>query len=259
MSRYGAAEADFPAGAAIVFGGSGGLGAAMATLLAERGTDVALTYHGNRSAAEEVAKAITDLGRRADIGQVDIANPETVRGYVDTVAESFGAIHSTVFAAGLVYDWCNIADLDVDRFWRCVETDVKGFYTAAQAVIPHLRAAGAGSIVALGTIAQERYLNGDIASAAPKGAVEQIVKGISREEGPAGIRANFVLVGGMHAGIGAGMVESMPEFVDAFVPGIPLSRLGRAEELAEVVVFLASNRAGYLTGQSFAVDGGFTA
>jgi NAD(P)-dependent dehydrogenase (short-subunit alcohol dehydrogenase family) len=259
MSRYGASDVDFPPGAAIVFGGSGGLGAPVARLLAERGTDVSLTYHGNKSAAEGVAKEIEDLGRRAHIQQVDLADQASIRGYMDEVAESFGGIHSMVFAAGPMLAWNNVAELDVEQFWKFVEIDVKGFYIAAQAVIPHLRASEGGSIVALGTIAQERYLTGDIASSAPKGAVLEIVRAISREEGPAGVRANFVLVGGFEAGMGLTLLETTPkEFLDAMLASTPLSRWGRPEELAEVITFLASNRSSFVSGQSFAVDGGFT-
>ena len=140
-----------------------------------------------------------------------------------------------------------------------MEHDTFGCFNLIQAVLPHLRTAK-GSFTALVTPAIRRYAARDILSAAPKAAIEALVKGLAAEEGRFGVRANAVGVGVITDGLYHALVESGDfdqRFLDASRQVMALKRLGTADEVAEGVVFLASSRARWITGQTLMIDGGY--
>jgi NAD(P)-dependent dehydrogenase (short-subunit alcohol dehydrogenase family) len=255
--KFGNQGPDYPAGCAVVFGASGGLGAASAGLIAQRGSDVVLTYRSRPGEAEKLAREIEALGRGALVVQCDVTQFEQVEAVIAAALARFGRVHTAVSAGGLVFDTGPMAEFRDASFRGVIETDVYGFYNITRAAVPAMRKAGGGSIVALVTCAVSRTVANDGLSATPKAAVATMVKQIAAEEGRAGIRANAV----GPAVIEGGMVIPLREtpakaLLDMAVDFTPMGRLGTCEEVAEVVAFLASSKASYVTGQIVMVDGG---
>ncbi len=250
------ASHDFSDGVALVIGGSGGIGAAISTTLAGLGSNVALTYRSRREPAELVGQAILKAGREVDIGQVDIEDVEALRAYVEAVVERFGRLHSVVYAAGPPLEFEYIHDIPPAEWARVMAADVNGAFNVVSATLPHLRTAG-GAYVALVTGAVDRAPPRDIMSAAPKAAIQMLFRGVAREEGRHGVRANCVGPGYIEAGLGLSTVHHhTQDYVDRMVRAIPLRRAGQAQEVADVVAFLLSDKARYVTGATIPVAGG---
>ncbi len=251
---------DLPStGAALVVGGSGGLGGAIAASLCERGAEVALTWRRNREGAEALAAALGQGGRAATAHPLDLEDPGSAQRLIDAVALAHGGLHTLVYAAGPAIEQPFISQTSAEQWRAAIDVELNGFFHLVRAAIPALRAAR-GSIVALSSAGVHRYAPGDILSVAPKAAIEALVRGVAREEGRFGVRANCVAVGVIEAGMFLRLKETTfsPEWLDAARRNTALRRFGTAAEVAEVVTFLASARAAYLTGQTLAVDGGYS-
>jgi NAD(P)-dependent dehydrogenase (short-subunit alcohol dehydrogenase family) len=252
---------DFPAGTAIVVGGSGGIGRAICERLAFYGSDVALTYRGNEVAAKDAAATVEAHGRKATIHQVSVSDAQAVQALFGDVRAQHGAVHTVVHAAGSPIDQPYISQVTPDQWRSVMDADVNGFFNVVYAGLPHLRESGAGSFVYISSAGLKRFPAGDVLSVAPKGAVEALVHGIAKEEGRYGIRANSVALGVIDAGMFPRLVEKgelSAEWVSAAKKNAPLRRFGTAVEVAEAVAFLASRRASYITGQTLMLDGGYT-
>jgi 3-oxoacyl-[acyl-carrier protein] reductase len=153
-------------------------------------------------------------------------------------------------------------DITPEKFAQTIDTDVNGFFNIVHAAVPRLRARGGGAIVALLTTAVKRNLEHDGLSAIPKAGVQQLVQVIAREEGLANVRINAVAPGAIDVGIVNSdfMADELAKSViEACINATPMGRMGKPEDVAEAVVFLASDRAAYITGQTLHVDGGFSA
>ncbi len=244
-------------GAALVAGASGGLGSAIARLLAERGADVALGYRTDPDATRRLAAT---LPGGAVAVRLDLADEAGTASTVDDVARRCGGIHTVVYAAGPPVPMVHLSRVPPARFRTQIEADAVAFFHLLTPVLPHLRRSR-GSLVAVTTAATHRYPVRDGLSAAPKAAVEALVRGIAAEEGRFGVRANSVGPGMLTDGMAEGLIASgeLDERALAVARDrIPLGRFGRAADIAEAVCFLASDRAGFITGQHLAVDGGYT-
>ena len=250
----------FPEGAVAVFGGSGGIGKGVALEFARAGTDVAIFYRSKQQVAEAATAEIRAMGRSATIHQADARNYEEMEAAFADALESHGRIHSIVWGAGPVVAQVNIADWTLDQFRASMEIEAFGFYHAARIAIPHFRAKGGGSFVHLGSAGHDWWPHLDGLSVAPKACNESLVKGIAKEEGVNEIRANSILVGVIDAGqFKVGQQEGyFDENWEREVKKLlPIKRWGKAEDIGKTAVFLASNDANYITGQTLSVAGGF--
>jgi NAD(P)-dependent dehydrogenase (short-subunit alcohol dehydrogenase family) len=250
----------FPPGVALVVGGSGGLGRAICAALAREGTDVALTYRGNLDGAEVAAKDVRDAGAEASVHRLDLADVDACRALLTELATRDGGVHSVVFASGPDIAMPYVSRVEAGQWTEAIDADIHGFFHLVQASIPALRAHGGGSLTALSTAGLDRYPHRDILSVAPKAAVEAVVRGIAVEEGRFGVRANSVRVGVVEAGMFLRLQDKGfdPAWIETARARTPLGRFGAAHEVADAVVFLASSRASYITGQSLTVDGGWS-
>jgi NAD(P)-dependent dehydrogenase (short-subunit alcohol dehydrogenase family) len=251
---------DFPEGVALVVGGSGGLGSAIARGLAAAGATLAITYRHNKDKANEVADGIRAKGGTCSVHQVALGELDSVKACLDQLVEDYGQIHTIAHAAGTHIDQPYVSQLTPEQWRNTMDWDVNGFFHVAHAALPHLRKSQ-GSIVFVSSAGLKRFPPGDVLSVAPKGAIEALMRGIAREEGRYGIRANNIAVGVVDAGMFPKLVERgelSQEWVDAATRNTPLRRFGRPEEIADAAVFLASSRARYITGQTLFVDGGYT-
>lgn len=251
--------ADFPDGAAVVIGGSGGIGSVICERLAQAGTDVVLTYHRNARRAAEVGDTIRRHGRRASIFPLPVSEPRAVSALFDLIVQEHARIHTVVIAAGSSIPMRYISQLQDDDWKRVIDADVNGFFHVVRSALPHLRKQG-GSFVHISSAGVRRWPVRDGLSVVPKAAIDALLRGIAREEGRFGVRANSVALGVIEAGIFLRLKESHEldeQWMRAAIANTPLRRFGSAEEVADAVVFLASHRAAYITGQTIFLDGGY--
>ena len=249
----------FPEGVALVFGGSGGLGSGVVDLLSKCGTNVAFTYLNNKEAAEVNIAKVEANGQKASASSVDLLDVSKVEEFVNAAKDEFGRVHSVVFATGPFLHILPILDADPEDVYKTLDTDIKGFYHVLRAVVPVLREGGGGSITALTTAAIHRYISTDALSSVPKSGVQHLCTAIAREEGHNGIRANCVAVGLIAVGLSQEIDSPPGGILDQWMQQVALGRPGAPEELFDTVVFLASENAGYISGQSLPVDGGYSA
>jgi NAD(P)-dependent dehydrogenase (short-subunit alcohol dehydrogenase family) len=248
----------FPDGGAIVIGGSGGIGRVICQRLAQHGADVALSYRSSADGAAEARALVESAGRRALSAPLDLGDGAAVGEFLDRVVSTFGRIHTVVFAAGVDIPMVYVGEIDEHDWARTLEGELTGFYHVIRAALPRMREQG-GSLVAVTSAGIRRHPPLDVLSTVPKAGVEALIRAVAREEGRFGIRANAVALGVVDAGHFHRVAEQLtPEFVEAIKRNTAVRRLGTAREAADAVVFLASSASSYTTGQSLAVDGGYS-
>ena len=250
----------FPEGAALVFGGSGGIGRGVALELAREGSDVAVVYRSKPDVAEAVAGQIRDAGRTASIHRADVRERAQVQAAFAAAVAAHGRIHTVVWAAGPVVPQVRVADWTEAMFRDSMEIEAFGFNNAVHTALPHMRANGGGSFVHLGSAGHDWWPALDGLSVVPKACNEALIKGIAKEEGIHEIRANSILVGVIDAGqfkIGQEAGTFTPEWEAAVKAMLPLKRWGTPQDIGQAAVYFASARGNYVTGQTISVGGGF--
>ncbi|MFF3569161.1 SDR family NAD(P)-dependent oxidoreductase [Nocardia jiangxiensis] len=247
-------------GAALVAGGTGGIGAAVVRMLAQRGSDIAFTYRSNRTAADDLSKFAAQQGRSCLAAQLDVTDPEALPRVVTQVAEQFGGLHTVVYAAGPHVPMVHLSKVSPREYREQLEADAAAFFDLMHATLPLLRESK-GSVVAVTTAATRRFPVRDGLSSGTKGAVEAVVRAFAAEEGRFGVRLNCVGPGMLTDGMAARLIAS-GDLDDTALEitrrNIPLRRFGDADDIAEAVAFLASDRADFITGQMLDIDGGYS-
>ena len=235
--------------AALVTGGSRGMGAAIAMALAEAGADVALTYAASPEKAQAVARQIEAKGRRALAIQADSADAAAVTASVDEAAEAFGRLDILVANAGITTAGNSLEEID-----RMLAVNTRAPYLAALTAEKHMK--DGGRIITIGSCLGEAVrMPGITLYSMSKAAITGMTRGLARDLGPRGITVNVVQPGPLDTDMNpaAGPDAEFQRGLTA------LGRYGRAEEVAAMVAFLAGPRGAYITGAQIAVDGGTNA
>lgn len=246
---------------AVVSGGTGGIGAATCRLLAQSGYDVAFSFHSNEAKATDLVAELQSYGGRSRADRVDLVDPDAVVSWLNAVRSSWNPIKTVVHAAGPFIEMTYINNVTPAKFRFHIEAELIGFFNLCHAALPDLRRTR-GSITAVTSVAVRRHPIKDILSGAPKGGIEVLVRGIAREEGKFGVRANSIAPGVVVGdAMGTQLIETgnFDERSQEFsLLNTPMRRFGEPHEIAEVVLFVSSDKASYLSGQAINVDGGFT-
>ena len=232
---------------ALITGASRGIGAACARRLAAEGVRVAVNYCRARAQAEALAEELGGLAVQADV-----SDPEQTARMVDTVLENFCQLDILVCCAGVSY--VGLLHTMTDADWRRIfAVNVDGVFHACRAVLPHLIHRKAGRIVTVSSMWGQVGASCEAAYSASKAAVIGLTKALAKELGPSGIAVNCVAPGVIDTEMNARLA---PQDLQALRDETPLGDIGTPEQVAESVAFLASERAGFLTGQVLGVNGG---
>ena len=251
-------DKNFENGCVLIVGGSGGIGSLCAQEFANSGAKVAITYYKNEKAAIDLAN---DINADVKIYQLDNSDSKSVEQTFTKVKEDHGSINTLVNAAGFDIPQKFIGEIDIDLWKEVIDADINGFFNLIKSGLPHLRKSK-GSIVFISSAGLFKYPPGDILSVAPKATIEHVLKGIAKEEGVNGVRANSIALGIIETGIFHRLREEENTFFDdawheAVMNTLALKRFGFPEEVAHTAVFLASSKGGYVTGHCIPVDGGY--
>ena len=237
---------------ALVTGASRGIGRAIALCLAAEGARVAINYAGNVKAAEEVKASVEAAGGTAILCQADIADSAAVEAMIADVVKEFGTIDILVNNAGITRDTLLMRMKDED-FAKVLDTNLKGVFYCTKAVAKLMMKKRAGRIINMASVVGLVGNAGQTNYAAAKAGVIGFSKSAAKELASRGITVNVVAPGFIGTDMTAGLPESVKE---KMLTDIPLGRMGEPEDVANAVLFLASDQASYITGQVVNVDGG---
>lgn len=238
---------------ALVTGASRGIGRAVATELAHRGWAVAIGYRVRWDKAEELAAALTAEGCRAMTCRADVSRREEVEEMVRTVADTFGPVSLLVNNAGIAGQ-CLFQDLTDERWHEFFSVNVDGAFYTSRAVLPAMLHEHEGCIVNISSIWGQRGASCEVAYSATKAAIIGLTRSLAAELAPSHIRVNCVAPGVIRTDM---LNELPPELLPELAQQTPMGRLGRPEDIAAAVAFLADPAADFITGQVLTCDGGF--
>ena len=240
---------------AIVTGAGSGIGQGIALRLASEGAKVVVDYVGKPEGAEETQREIEQAGGAGEIVQADLTRVGDVRALVDEAWTRYGIADVLVNNAGIEKksDFCDTAEADYDMV---MAVNLRGPFFLTQAFVRRLRdAKKPGRIVNISSVHEDMAFPGFATYCASKGGMRMLMRDLAVELGPLGITVNNVAPGAIATPINKALLADKPK-LNALLAKIPLGRLGKPEDVAGLVAFLASDEAAYVTGSTFVVDGG---
>jgi NAD(P)-dependent dehydrogenase (short-subunit alcohol dehydrogenase family) len=243
---------------AIVTGAGSGIGRAIALKLAEHGADIAIVYGHNDANAQKSAEMIRDLGQRALVIKADVVDPKAVAAMADKVIEKWGRIDILVNNAG-IFKQAPLLEMSEEQWDDVLDVNLKGPFLCTQSVGRHMAEAGTGGkVINIGSIDGTGIAEGIANYAVSKMGLIQLTRCAALELAPYGINVNIVSPGSIATGMALadeGTTE-YEQYVERIRQEVPLKRMGEGEEIADMVLFLASDKSDYVTGSEFVVDGG---
>ncbi len=237
---------------ALVTGASRGIGRAIALRLARDGYTIALNYHSNQAAARDTAQILQALGVDGMLCRADVADEAAVRQMVRAVEEEYGRIDLLVNNAGIASQ-ALFTDLSTTQWKRMMDVHVNGAFYTSSAVLPGMIRRKSGNIINIASMWGQVGASCEVHYSTAKAALIGMTKALAKEMGPSGIRVNCVAPGAVETDMMAGFTA---EDKNALAEETPLCRLGKPEEIAACVSFLASQDASFVTGQVIAPNGG---
>lgn len=264
-----AIELTFPKGSALVAGGTGTVGQGVVRRFAAAGTPTVFTYFSRKDEAHALQDELRAKSCDVAAVRMDFGDQASIDGVLADAVAKHGRIHSLACAAGMKVWFNNMADFTAEEVSRYMEGDAIAYFRLFQRAIPVLRAGGGGSLTACTTIALRRHIKFDGISPFSKGAVEALVRQLAAEEAEHGIRVNAVPIGWVTEAAPAELIAALRqdpsprskmlvELMEQLTGLVRLGRPARLSEAGDLFVYLASNQASYITGQSIALDGGAT-
>lgn len=245
---------DLSGKSALITGASRGIGAAIAESLGAAGAAVAVNYSGSETAAAEVVNRITDAGGRAVAIRADVSDPASCTALVESVVTEFGSLDIVVNNAGIARDGLLVRMSD-DDWGSVIDTNLTGVFSISRAAAKVMMKQRSGAIVNVTSVIGLVGNAGQANYAAAKAGVIGLTKSIAKELAGRGVRANAVAPGFIETDMTASLGEQVRESARR---SIALGRFGEPADVANAVLFLASDEAAYITGQVLAVDGGMT-
>ncbi|MGB6264341.1 MAG: glucose 1-dehydrogenase [Candidatus Acidiferrales bacterium] len=242
--------------AALITGGSRGIGAASVKLFARAGADVVFSYHKNREAAAQVEQEARKHGTRIESFKADLGKMADAKKLSDFTRERLGRVDILVANAGIWNDQDTPIEKMTEREWdEMIRVNLKSIYATIHYVVPHMIAQKSGRIVAIGSTAGQRGESLHTHYGATKGAISSFVKGLSTELAPHNILVNCVAPGWVDTDLSASVLRTKGGLKSAIVP-IPLKRVATAEDIAGPILFAVSDLATFITGEVINVNGG---
>ncbi|HEX7001305.1 MAG TPA: 3-oxoacyl-[acyl-carrier-protein] reductase [Trueperaceae bacterium] len=237
---------------ALVTGSSRGIGRESAALLGALGYRVAVHYASSAGPAEELVAELRDAGSDAEAFQADVAEPAACQELIKAVVDRFGGLDVLVNNAGITRDGLALRMKDED--WRSViDTDLSAAFYLSRTALRHLLKSPSGRIVNVSSVVALRGNAGQANYVAAKAGLIGLTKALAREYGSRGLTVNAVAPGFIESD----MTDALPEDVrERYLQEIPAGRFGSTRDVAHAIAYLASEAAGYVNGQTLAVDGG---
>jgi 3-oxoacyl-[acyl-carrier protein] reductase len=237
---------------AVVTGGSRGIGRAICVALASAGAKVVVNYSGNEEAATETLRLVREAGSEGELSRFDVADPAATDEAIGAVAERFGRLDILVNNAGVALDQI-LLRIKPEELDRTMSVNVGGALWCSKAAIRLMMRKRQGRVINLSSVVGETGNPGQAVYSASKAAILGLTKTLAREYASRGITVNAVAPGFIETDMTAGLPEKAKEGI---IAQTPLARIGRPEEVAAAVLFLASDEAAYVTGQVIRVNGG---
>ena len=240
---------------ALVTGADSGIGRATAITFAREGADVAIHYHADERGAEQTAGAIRSHGRRAEIFRADFAQPAEAERLVAEVLDRIGRLDVLVNNAGTGEDAESSLELPTEEFLRVLNVDLVAPWILAREAANRMVAQGGGVIVNVTSVHEEIPQPGGAAYCAAKGGLRMVTRTLALELAGRGVRINNVAPGMIATPMTTPTIHD-PQQSEEAIAKIPMGRPGEVQEIADLITFLASDKASYITGSTFFADGG---